>query len=661
MGCGAAKTWVKPPALVPQIKFLLIFDVGQTLFNNPEGYDQLLDRQAAAFFKIMLERMQSMKPEDRAKTGLAPIRLDDVAAAAPDWQLKFTNKFRSLRVAAREKKNKEYVGEETAVESELFSLLVTDDCFECSLGKTLTPETEKTLHGFCTSVAGDVKCAVTKYEPFDKVGEVLEELKRDGVVLTICANSQHPRAVRSALETLKYTGLFEKVILSGEVGMRKPNQAMADMIRKDYPAYNSYEMCMIGDMLDRDILCGSKANMRTLWFVRKPFDPQQNYSKLTEVRPDFMFTQYRQLPALVKLMARDAEFIRAAGQDEQGYRQNYTLLPSQKGLRCAYYFPKKKDAEMAEKSVTRSNDQVLFFPLLPDCDLAKQGPFDVLLHKAADLMVAELQKKANRRFSELKDYAEKCKAVMVSLDPLEQVRLTMLRTTTNELLEKAFQSEGMQKVCQKHGIQIKIPYSRTLINADPEDSHKKILDDVLGKKADYPLFIKLSESCQTPEAHTLCVCTNADGLKKGLETAVYKGKELIVQQFVKHYATVFKVYTAGSYISYHCKKSLPSDMPIGPLGVFDSQKPFPKEWLSSVPEPKDQINKEFMREVTAAILEEIGMSLVGLDFVIEESTGAYYVIDLNYFSSFRHEQDLSKIFTEHIVKSYNRRIRGKLE
>lgn len=658
---GPAIMEATAPSTAPEyqgpVKFLLLFDFEQTLFNNVEAKEVVFEKQGAAYFKAIIEKL--ITPCLREKIGLVSVPIEKIKSAMQDWEAKFVNKYKAQRENTLKLKNTSYIGDEITMDSELFTLIGKEDCFDS--GAKVKPENEKALKDFCLSIVNQEGCFIQKYEPFEKVGEVLADLKKDGVAMAICTNNVTPKAMKVALDTYHFTSFFSKIIISGEVGLRLPNPGIINFAKKEFPEYKDFEIGIVGDMLDRDILAGKNSNIRTLWCVKKPMDPALNYSKLKDIKPDFIFSQFRQLPSIVRMMAKDAEFIAKNGIPCTDYYKPdiYKLLTSNKALRCAYYFPKKKDGEMAEKGVTHSNEKVVYVPLMIDCDFEVQGPFDGFVHKVADLMIEEFQKNKNKKFTELQTYLEKNQSKIVSVDPLSQVKATLLRTTTNDMIEKGLQDPKLVEIMKQYNIQIKLPYSRVFINTDPKETTKAILEDISAKKADFPFFIKLAESCQTVESHTLAVCMNAKGLEEGLGINVYKGQNLIVQQFVKHYATVFKIFTIGNYITYHFKKSLPSEMPIENYGIFDSQKPFPKEWITNAPEPKDRINREFMKEATIAFINAINMSLLGVDYIIEESSGNYYLIDLNYFSSYRHEKYLSKLFSDHIVHLHDKFIKGK--
>ena len=490
------------------------------------------------------------------------------------------------------------------------------------------------------------ECSTAGYSLFHNAKEALQQL------------TQYTFFIYSPLPFDITKEILEKLEVSKEV---KENfcevKDLETVIRQvEEMEYEKYNICVIGDMLDTDIKLAIDKGVRTGWLTAKPWNEARNNKNITLVNNiDFAFTDYLQLPALLEILKEDSIFINEAGKKD--YRK--LDLPIKKRVRVGYYFPPEKVKEMVDKKFIISNEKILFYPIQINASLEDQGPMIGLVHKCSDLMVEEFIKKKGKRFTMLQEFTEKYEKTMVTMDPLSRMKLTLYRTNTNNAIETALNTELLKTIMHKHGKKVKLPYSKIIMNNSPDDSLNTIKEDIKASKCNYSFMLKLAESCQTIESHTLAICVNEEGLKEALDLNLYKGKEIIVQQLIKHSATLYKFYTLGSdYITYFAKKSLLSVLPIEDYALFYSQKPFPEEWLASVGKPVDKMDKEFGYEVTRAFMRELNLSILGMDYIIEEETGDYMLIDINYFSSFRNEKNLNSQVTSHILKTYNEKIKG---
>lgn len=68
--------------------------------------------------------------------------------------------------------------------------------------------------------------------------------------------------------------------MSDEIGLRKPDPKFIDQVYQAWPETKPWEICLIGDMIDRDIKCAHLANIRSLWYRFEVFDQGQNYRSL---------------------------------------------------------------------------------------------------------------------------------------------------------------------------------------------------------------------------------------------------------------------------------------------------------------------------------------------------------------------------------------------
>jgi len=110
-------------------------------------------------------------------------------------------------------------------------------------------------------------------------------------------------------------------------------------------------------------------------------------------------------------------------------------------------------------------------------------------------------------------------------------------------------------------------------------------------------------------------------------------KPVLVQQLVNHDATIFKAFMIGDFVSYVRKPSLPNfaEDPQRATINFDSQAFADLVGVPTAPEP----GLELVQKVAQAISQETGLSLFGFDLITKSGTNEHYVIDINYFPSYK--------------------------
>lgn len=104
-----------------------------------------------------------------------------------------------------------------------------------------------------------------KHIPFPETGSVLDELKGQYILGMITNGpSEHQR------EKLRVAGLehyFSKIVVSGEIGIGKPDERIFQYALNQLGLKPS-EAIMIGDSLERDILGAERAGLQSVWINR---------------------------------------------------------------------------------------------------------------------------------------------------------------------------------------------------------------------------------------------------------------------------------------------------------------------------------------------------------------------------------------------------------
>jgi hypothetical protein len=197
----------------------------------------------------------------------------------------------------------------------------------------------------------------------------------------------------------------------------------------------------------------------------------------------------------------------------------------------------------------------------------------------------------------------------------------------------------------------------------------------------YPFIIK-PDTCTEHEMFLIFSYEGIESFANGSNLKkIIKWKNFIAQQFIPHGGLMFKNY-------YLNEKSLTIVRPSIPNieGKFLDNKlfenkcySFHNEFLYSKEDPtlweeaekfnkdvesvtvESDIDKNILDEVSKLFVDVTSVSLFGLDYVIDKKNRTYYLIEVNYFPSFRElGSRLSEEFAEHIIQYYNKFNKGEI-
>jgi hypothetical protein len=135
-----------------------------------------------------------------------------------------------------------------------------------------------------------------------------------------------------------------------------------------------------------------------------------------------------------------------------------------------------------------------------------------------------------------------------------------------------------------------------------------------------------------------------------------------LQEFVNHSSRLFKGYVLGDIINVAERRSLPNLVAGTAQHVhFNTQESYPtsKDFHPQDDDsaPKDEaVGGRTQEEIFAAVRaiggrlrEELKLTLFGFDVIVaDDGTQDLYVIDVNYFPSYRELDDLSSILRKHM-------------
>uniref|UniRef100_A0A8C0V882 inositol-1,3,4-trisphosphate 5/6-kinase n=1 Tax=Cyanistes caeruleus TaxID=156563 RepID=A0A8C0V882_CYACU len=158
-------------------------------------------------------------------------------------------------------------------------------------------------------------------------------------------------------------------------------------------------------------------------------------------------------------------------------------------------------------------------------------------------------------------------------------------------------------------------------------------------------FICKTRVAHGTNSHEMAIIFNQEGLKAVRPPCV-------IQSFINHNAVLYKVFVVGESYTVVKRPSLKNFS----AGVSDRESIFfnshnvSKPESSSVLTALDKIegvferpNDDVIREISKALRQALGVSLFGIDIIINNQTGQHAVIDINAFPGY---EGVSEFFTD---------------
>ncbi|XP_053577576.1 inositol-tetrakisphosphate 1-kinase-like [Bombina bombina] len=269
--------------------------------------------------------------------------------------------------------------------------------------------------------------------------------------------------------------------------------------------------------------------------------------------------------------------------------------------------------------------------------LCSQGPFDLIIHKLSDLLVEAGQDlKSHHLVQRLQVYLE-MHTHTIMLDPLPAM---------HTLLDR-FQSYHLLRSLETHN------QGPNGIFTPPCVELVSIQSDVVTlvrNHLSYPIICK-TRVAHGPQSHEMSLIFNDEGLHDVRPPC-------LLQSFINHSATLYKVFVVGSQHFVVQRPSL-RNFPLGETDqttiFFNSHDVSKAESCSHLSEPPPcielmQPSDKVVRYVVQRLQGALGMSLFGVDLIIDTQTGRCVVIDVNAFPGYEGVPDFFPALLSHVEK-----------
>jgi putative hydrolase of the HAD superfamily len=126
----------------------------------------------------------------------------------------------------------------------------------------------------------------------------LDELAQAGLRLGMFSNAADEGDVRRLISQCGFDGRFTPILISAELGIRKPNPRGFELILASWGIPPGAAV-MIGDTLGADILGAQNAGMHNIW-LDTGIDTPGNLAHRDTVRPEFTARNLSEVPSMVR-------------------------------------------------------------------------------------------------------------------------------------------------------------------------------------------------------------------------------------------------------------------------------------------------------------------------------------------------------------------------
>uniref|UniRef100_A0A2P2JLU8 Inositol-tetrakisphosphate 1-kinase n=1 Tax=Rhizophora mucronata TaxID=61149 RepID=A0A2P2JLU8_RHIMU len=293
-----------------------------------------------------------------------------------------------------------------------------------------------------------------------------------------------------------------------------------------------------------------------------------------------------------------------------------------------------------------TSNGLIFLPLTFDLPIQSQlQHVDIILHKATDEIISiDLSGSSvspnritfTRGMQELQRYME-CHSQYFAIDPLDKIYPVLDRLRIQQVLVglEDLNTEGHRTIRGPHFLKVN------------DFNEPDLVQRLSEAKLFLPSIVKPQVACGVSDAHSMAIVFRHENFKD-LSIPL----PAIVQEYVDHSSTLFKIYVLGEKTFYAVKKSMANSNilfksskrnGLNPL-VFDSLKSLP---TSTEQSPGGDLSNdgdhsfdlELVTNAAKWLGRKLDLTIFGFDVVIQVGTGDYVIVDVNYLPSFKEVPD----------------------
>lgn len=258
-----------------------------------------------------------------------------------------------------------------------------------------------------------------------------------------------------------------------------------------------------------------------------------------------------------------------------------------------------------------------------DRPLEGQGPFTVILHKTMDILarICQGDSQAQAMMARLESYVKDHPEVAI-IDPLDNAQKLLDRYQSYSIIHNS--DLGKADVFTPSFVEL------------TSDDYRRNLQTLRLAGVDFPFVCKPSVSHGSSSAHKMAVIFSEKGVQDCQPPCV-------AQSFINHNATLYKIYVVGDEYIVTERPSLKNFYASDHETIFFNSHDISKADSTSsltILDPSDRMvltprpDSAKVQRIVSTLRKELGMSLFGIDVVIENGSGRYGIIDINAFPGY---------------------------
>uniref|UniRef100_A0A8C2ZCR8 Inositol-tetrakisphosphate 1-kinase n=1 Tax=Cyclopterus lumpus TaxID=8103 RepID=A0A8C2ZCR8_CYCLU len=270
--------------------------------------------------------------------------------------------------------------------------------------------------------------------------------------------------------------------------------------------------------------------------------------------------------------------------------------------------------------------------------LEEQGPLDVIIHKLTDLILEADQNdsQAVLLVQRVQDYIDAHPETIV-LDPLPAIRTLLDRCKSYQLIHRIESCMQDERICSP-------PFMVLNTECSPD-----VLEHIKRQGLTFPFSKRVIYSLSS--CSQMAIIFSEEDLKDVKPPCV-------IQSFINHNAVLYKVFVVGDSYTVVERPSL-KNFPAGPAdrkAIFFNSHNVSKPESSSDLTTRENVEGESLppsddviRELSRSLRQALGVSLFGIDVIINNQTGQHAVIDINAFPGYEGVPEFFNDLLNHIT------------
>ena len=459
------------------------------------------------------------------------------------------------------------------------------------------------------------------------------------------------------------------------------------ILKEELFSLQKYIVFISDDYIEDFIPIENKGNIIRIlnWMLYKKTDDYVEHQKQT-----FKYIEYdkntktnkceliieclRQCNILIKYCFENISLIDSCDKFRQYLIDNFIS----KGLKCLNILDHNSTSKLYRKrELAQTSKLVYYIPFMHHfIQLQNENDFDKYYSDVKVILQRNPYYYYDNKESYMKNFQEifDRKKQIVQLHKISVIDTLFDRHLVYELLYNFIQE--VKDNLKQSNINVEVPYSikyvlnENLTNIENLENLQNILEK--NSKMKYPFMIK-TISCTH---HDMKLILNEEGLNNIFkDDKIYKEfvlncKQFIIQRYINHGGEMIKTFCINGESYEFIRPSTPNldkntSEKISKSGQFTlyneliyqrKKNKFLSELVGNTENTVKVLQDKFniVKKLTLLFLEKTKITLFGLDYLYDSINDIFYILEINYFPSYRElGNEINNKFDQHVIKFYH--------